>query len=198
MSGPASFPSRKRTRLKDYDYSQSGHYFVTICTNERDELFWNDKNQINDAGEMAHKWLFELENKFGLYIDCWTIMPNHVHSVVVLENNKPSTGDHIGSPLHEDNSNKTSKNPPVGAALCGGPNGNPSLSRVMDWFKTMTTNAYIRGVKTNNWKRFNGALWQRSFYDHIIRTDRTLDNIRIYFNKPGEVGNGCGKQEEQH
>jgi len=105
-------------------------------------------------------------------------MPNHVHAVVVLENKqtdpvgaalrggpkgdnkaKPPTGDHIGSPLQVNN---------------------PSLSRVMDWYKTMTTNAYIRGVKENNWKRFNGQLWQRSFYDHIIRTDRTLDNIREY------------------
>jgi len=60
MSGPMPFPARKRTRLKDYDYSQSGHYFITICTNERKELFWDRENQINDAGEMAHKWLFEL------------------------------------------------------------------------------------------------------------------------------------------
>jgi putative transposase len=202
MYGPLPFPARKRTRLNNYDYSQSGHYFITICTNKREDLFWDDKNQINDAGNMAYKWLFELENKFGLYIDCWTIMPNHVHAVIVIENKEPPAGGHIGPPLRET---VLKQDIPVGADLramnrdgswrvgpnaenqaMGGHIGPPlqetskSLSTIVQWFKTMTTNAYIRSVKENNWKRFNGQLWQRSFYDHIIRTDRTLDNIREY------------------
>jgi REP element-mobilizing transposase RayT len=57
----------------------------------------------------------------------------------------------------------------------------PSLSSVIQWFKTMTTNAYIRGVKAQGWPPFRGHLWQRSFYDHIVREhDRDLDRIREY------------------
>ena len=50
----------------------------------------------------------------------------------------------------------------------------------MDWFKTMTTNAYIRGVKQQSWPPFRGRLWQRNYYKHIVRNDNDLDRIRRY------------------
>jgi REP element-mobilizing transposase RayT len=50
----------------------------------------------------------------------------------------------------------------------------------MQWYKTMTTNAYIRGVKNDGWPPFPGKLWQRSFYDRIIRDRQELDRIRLY------------------
>ncbi len=55
-----------------------------------------------------------------------------------------------------------------------------SLVRLVAWYKTMTTNAYIRGVKANSWKRFSGTLWQRSFYDHVVRNEEDLNRIRQY------------------
>ena len=61
-------------------------------------------------------------------------------------------GEHIGSPLH----------------------------RVVGWFKTMTTNEYIRGVKTLGWKRFDGKLWQRNYYEHIIRNEKSFETISDY------------------
>ena len=56
----------------------------------------------------------------------------------------------------------------------------PGLSTAMQWFKAMTTNAYIRGVKEQGWTPFERHLWQRSFHDHIIRDERGLDMIRGY------------------
>lgn len=50
----------------------------------------------------------------------------------------------------------------------------------MDWYKTMTTNAYIRGVKNHGWPRFPGKLWQRSYFDRIVRDEVELDAIRNY------------------
>jgi len=50
----------------------------------------------------------------------------------------------------------------------------------MDWFKTMTTNAYIRGVKTSGWPPFDRRVWQRNYYEHIIRSEAELDRIRAY------------------
>ena len=66
-------------------------------------------------------------------------------------------GDHIGSPLQRH-----------------------SLSDVMDWFKTMSTNEYIKNVKENAWPPFNKRLWQRSFYDHVIRTEKAYIKYREY------------------
>ena len=56
----------------------------------------------------------------------------------------------------------------------------PSLPEIIQWFKTMTTNAYIRGVKEKGWEPFMGKLWQRNYYEHIIRNETELDRIRAY------------------
>jgi len=63
---------------------------------------------------------------------------------------------------------------------------NPRLGDVMKWFKSITTNRYIHGVKDRGWPRFDGHLWQRNYYDHIVRNDVDLDRIRTYIeNNPG-------------
>jgi hypothetical protein len=56
----------------------------------------------------------------------------------------------------------------------------PPLPRVIQWFKTMTTNEYIRGVKTLDWERFDGKLWQRNYYEHIIRDEKSHNTISNY------------------
>ena len=65
---------------------------------------------------------------------------------------QPVLGEHVGSPLH----------------------------RVVQWFKTMTTNDYIRNVKTNNWLRFDGKLWQRNYWEYIIRDSKSYQRISDY------------------
>jgi len=135
---------------------------------------------LNDAGKMIKKWYYELENKFP-DIKCreMVVMPNHFHCIIenvtvgadprvcpnTTTNPNPSLGEqskplgeHIGSPLH-----------------C-----------VVQWFKTMTTNEYIRNVKSNNWKRFDGKLWQRNYWEHIIRNEKAYFNIANYINKNPE------------
>jgi REP element-mobilizing transposase RayT len=67
-------------------------------------------------------------------------------------------GEHIGSPLH----------------------------RVVQWFKTMTTNEYIRGVKTLEWQPFDKRLWQRNYYEHIIRNNRSYQYIANYIENNSE------------
>ena len=96
----STYPQRKSPRLKDYDYSQDGAYFVTICTQNRLHLF----GHVNTNGEMCHNpaglMLFhrwdELAKKFGhVHLDAFVVMPNHIHGIIVLI----ATGDHAGSPL---------------------------------------------------------------------------------------------------
>jgi len=54
------------------------------------------------------------------------------------------------------------------------------LPSIMQWFKTMTTNEYISGVKTLDWPAFRGQLWQRNYYEHIVRNEESLNRIRQY------------------
>jgi len=172
-------PKRRSIRLRGYDYSRAGAYFVSICTKDRKCLFGDIENQemaLNDAGRMLDKWYLELGNKYqdircGEYI----IMPNHFHAII--QNTGPvsvgadlcvcpddlcvcpddhrhgrTSGEHTGSPLH----------------------------RIIQWFKTMTTNEYIRGVKQHGWTPFPGKLWQRNYYEHIVRNENEMVRIREY------------------
>jgi putative transposase len=101
---------------------------------------------------MLERWWAEIAQKYAnVRLDEFVIMPNHLHGILWIDE-------------------------PVGAALCGRPN----LMRVLDWFKTMTTNEYIRGVGHNGWPEFNRHLWQRGFFDHVIRTEKALNAIRRY------------------
>ncbi len=163
---------RKSIRLKNYDYSQAGLYFVTICTQNQLHLFGeivHDEMVLNDAGLMVEKWYSELENKFtDMKCREMIIMPNHFHCIVenvgadlrvcpkqgenVERGEHIEQGEHIGSPLH----------------------------RVVQWFKTMTTNEYIRAVKTHDWQRFDKKLWQRNYWEHIIRNDNEYQCIAQY------------------
>ena len=121
-------------------------------------------------------------------LDEFIIMPNHLHGIIRIKAQQTvETGQHAypysevnASPLNDNNSTST-----------GQAHGHvPTLSDILHWYKTMTTNAYIRGVKDQNWPRFDAHLWQRSFYDHIIRDDKDLDNVREYIhNNPSKPHN---------
>ncbi|MBI1281029.1 MAG: hypothetical protein GC179_23085 [Anaerolineaceae bacterium] len=152
---------RKPTRLQGYDYSQNGAYFVTICTQNRVNLFGEihaDEMNPNRSGEMIMYWWHKLQDKFpAIELDKVVLMPNHLHGIIVLFEDLPKQGAHAGAPLQSRR-----------------------LDEIMQWFKTMTTNAYIRGVKEQAWETFPGKLWQRSFHDHIIRNEYDLNTHRQY------------------
>jgi putative transposase len=163
---------RRAIRLRDYDYEQAGAYFVTICTQERACLFGviqDDKVCLNDAGRTIEKWWFELNRKFPMVeTDEFVVMPNHFHGVVIITD-VPVGADLRVGPVPEG------EHPTQQGAHAGAP-----LQAVIQWFKTMTTNEYIRGVKTASWPSFNGRLWQRNYYEHVIRDDQSLNRIRQY------------------
>ncbi len=155
---------RRSIRLKDYDYTQAGAYFITVCTKDRACLFGEvvgSDMRLNDAGQMIEKWWLELNHKFPtLKTDACMVMPNHVHGIAI-------TTETVGADLR------------VGPDMRGAHTGAP-LPTVAQWFKTMTTNEYIRGVKQFGWLPFCGHLWQRNYYEHIIRNEESLSRIRQY------------------
>ena len=176
--------NRKSIRLKGYDYSQAGLYFITICCQNKVHLFGNVINKqmiLNDAGKMIEKWFNELQNKFP-DIKCheMVVMPNHIHFII---ENIGSVGADLCVCPNDSNFPKTEKRV---SEILGEHAGSP-LHRVLQWFKTMSTNEYIRGVKNNNWIPFDGKLWQRNYWEHIIRNDQSYQKISDYIiNNPSK------------
>ena len=142
-----------RLRLRDYDYSIPGIYFVTICAEDRACLFseaGGGRLSLFTSGLMIESWWHSIPRRYpSADVMDVVVMPNHVHGLICLG----------ADPGHD---------------------APPSLSRVIGWFKSITTNDYMRGVALDGWPRFPGRLWQEGFYDHIVRTDAALSRIQRY------------------
>ena len=155
--------NRHSIRLKKYDYSRSGLYFVTICTQNRECLFGNvvnGKMKLNSAGKIIDSVWKSLSKRFPIVLDEFQIMPNHVHMIVniVGAGFMPARGERA----------TTRVAPTV------------TLGDIIGAFKSLITHEYIMGVKNNGWKPFDKRLWQRNYYEHIIRTENDLNKIRKY------------------
>ena len=159
--------NRRSIRLPFYDYSKAGYYFVTICTYGRFHLFGEileDEMILNDAGNMLDHWHKKLENKFPhIRNHEMVIMPNHIHFIIEIVD-------------------MNSYNKSVGANPCVRPShpkgtSEGDLGRIIQWFKTMTTNAYIQMVKEGILSPFEKRIWQRNYHEHVIRNDE--DYVRV-------------------
>jgi len=172
---------RQSIRLKGYDYSQSGLYFITICCYERECLFGNIINSqmiLNNFGQLIkEEWLKSAEIRKEIELDDFVIMPNHFHGIVIInqeinsdfmKNDVDFQDNNVGangrSPLHQIQSSppKISMKP-------------KSISSLIAGFKSATTKKIniIRNTPQN-------PVWQRNYYDHIIRNDESLTRIREY------------------
>lgn len=152
---------RRSIRLPGYDYAQAGAYFVTICVQERRCLFGeiaDGRMAANPAGKMVEQTWCELVNKYAtIKLDAFVVMPNHVHFVVTLTAHQ-TPGDAVG----------------VGMA------DRPTLPVAVHWFKSLTTARYRHGVADCHWMPFPGRLWQRNYYEHVIRNDTDMQRIQEY------------------
>jgi REP element-mobilizing transposase RayT len=182
-------------RLKGYDYSKAGLYFITICVQNHESMFGEiqtSKMILNDAGKMIEKWYFEIENKYpDIFCREMVVMPNHFHCILETTGEHPEKqrDAHVGTPLRGrpyinefGGPDINEFGPPVEKTKYGPDNKKygASIGEIIDWFKTMTTNEYIRGVKNFNWKRFNGKLWQRNYWDRIVRDETAYQMIAKY------------------
>jgi putative transposase len=154
---------RRSIRLKDYDYTQPGAYFVTMVTRGRECLFGevvDGAMGLNDAGEIVQAAWDDLPNHYGCVVcDAFVVMPNHVHGIVVL-NDIAVAG------------------PTVGAGFKPGPtqsHANHSLAEIVRAFKTFSARRVNARQNTHS-----VSVWQRNYYDHIIRNEESLNRIRQY------------------
>ena len=104
------------------------------------------------------------------------VYPEQCPEQIMSEKTNNILGEHIENNLGEHGENNLGEH--IENNL-GEHTGSP-LHRIVQWFKTMTTNEYIRRVKTDNWTPFSGKLWQRNYYEHIIRNEKELNHIRKY------------------
>ena len=143
---------------------------MTICIQGRVPLLGevvDGEMQPNAAGDMVWHWWDELAHKFsGVEPHLAVVMPNHFHGIVIIcADDDPSRGG---------NSARSPR--PV-----------PTLGDIVGWFKTMTTNAYMRGVRDRGWPPFDRRLWQRNYWERVIRNDREMWAIQEYIeNNPAQ------------
>ncbi|HWQ11244.1 MAG TPA: transposase [Roseiflexaceae bacterium] len=142
---------RRSIRLRGYDYAQAGAYFVTICTNVRAPWFG-----------MVSGGAVQLSAPGDMVAAWWREVtarfpPVDLDEYVVMP-------DHLHGIV----------------LLRAEASQRVALGTVVQWFKTMTTNAYIRGVRERGWPPFEGRLWQRNYYERIIRDDEELAGVRRY------------------
>jgi REP element-mobilizing transposase RayT len=177
---------RRSLRLKRYDYSQTGAYFVTICSRSRECILGrvdDGEMRLNDAGRMVQSMWEELPARFsGLELDAFVVMPNHIHGIIVF------VGAGLALPCKEGACRGESRIRPDG---CREPNSGDhkdrpygttagSLGRIIQAFKSMVTHEYVMGVRQQRWASFRGRLWQRNYYEHIVRDEDDMNHIRQY------------------
>ena len=149
-------------RLTGYDYAQTGAYFVTAVTQGRLELFGGVVGgvlELNESGKLVEKpWQGLVEHYDSVALDAFVVMPNHVHGIIFI--NQPDM---------------SSANDPVGAGFKPAPTPKRGLSEVVRAFKTFSARAIntLRGTP-------GVPVWQRGYFDHVIRDETDLENVRAY------------------
>jgi putative transposase len=205
---------RRSIRLKAFDYTSAGAYFITICTQDRACLFGDVADgqvRLNAAGRMVGAVWSELPGHYpGVEVDAFIVVPTHVHGIIVLVGAGPrACPDDAGPracPDQADARRQTGQPQGVAPTIAPGPRACPnqvaspnaigdrpprpgqprgvaptmSLADVVHRFKTLTTKRYTAGVHQSQWPAFAGRLWQRNYFEHIVRDAADLDRIRQY------------------
>ena len=156
---------RRSIRLQEYDYSRAGAYFVTICTKNRECLFGDvigGQMVLNDAGQIVvDEWTKTALIRDEIQLDEWVVMPNHFHGIVIFST---PVGAIHESPLHES---------PLRMTVTQ--RRNMALPKLIGRFKMLSAK------RINELRQTPGAkLWQRNYYEHIVRNENELNRIRQY------------------
>lgn len=167
------------TRLKHWDYSQCGWYFITICTKNSEHFFGkviDEQMKLSPIGDIADKFWKEIPNHFkNVSLDNHVIMPNHIHGIIII-NNSTVQAPNLG--VSSQNIEKPKQE-------------TPKLGESTAKWKPATIgviiNQYKRIVTINARKSTPKFAWQPRFHDHIIRNDESLKRIREYtINNPAK------------
>ena len=160
-------PTRKDIRLKDWDYSQNGAYFVTFCTQNRNCILSQFRRGdpcgrpvLTEIGKICDNTIKIIENQFNVQVTNYVIMPNHIHVLLLLENQA------------------TARVAPTVGSIIGG-------------YKSLVANDWLKICKAQN--RCMGTIWQRGYYDNIVRDANDYETRWHYIN-----GNPSNWQEDEY
>jgi putative transposase len=164
--------NRQSIRLRGYDYTREGLYFVTICTHLRLHLFGEITDgvmQFNVWGNMVHRaWITTQQIRPNVTIDAFVVMPNHTHAIIHIDDTT-TVGAQCIAPLPQ----KPTDSPKRGVT----PNNvvPNSLGAIVRGFKGDVTRTIRRLPNPPD-----GPIWQRNYHEHIIRNERSYHTIRQY------------------
>jgi len=188
---------RRSIRLKGYDYSQAGLYFITICCQNKVCRFGKIVKRemiLNDFGKIAcEEWIKLSERYPNILLDVFQIMPNHVHGVIVLNGdgvgatlavaqyeNAVAQYDRAGaSPARTIDQNdgaiqRAGAN--VGATLAVAQNN--TIGNIVGAYKSLVVNQCLKICKSHN--KYMGKLWHRNYWEHIVRNEKSYQRIANY------------------
>ena len=185
---------RRSLRLKGYDYTHVGAYFVTIVTQGRLCLFGEivgKKMRLNEAGEMVCRFWEALPQRFPtIEIGMFVVMPNHLHGIVVIKNRattrvaptnqNPDRGVENAPTVPNRATTRVAPTEIMEGGVDAPITDRFALGDVIGAYKSLTTVEYTRGVKQMKWSPFHKRLWQRNYYEHVVRHDESLRQLQQY------------------
>lgn len=188
---------RRSIRLKDYDYSQSGLYFITICCKDKICHFGKIENNemvLNDAGDMVIQcWLAIPQHFPHAVLHEYVIMPNHIHGIIQLTD---AVGANNHSPKNNNDetyvknfSSDNSDDQMWTKNILSDNIDNLTRAKNISPLRgtSQTIGSIVRGVKIGVTKYFGYSIWQRNYFEHIIRNQRSYQHIANYIlNNPAK------------
>lgn len=140
--------NRQSIRLKGFDYSQDGRYFITICTHNHQALFGEiilGEMKTNQIGSIVKEHWFQLPNRFNsIQMDAFVVMPNHIHGIISIMESLPDQ----------------------------------TIGKIIGAYKSLAANEFMKLCKIKNLSL--DKLWQRNYYEHIIRDEEDFSRIVEY------------------
>ncbi len=169
---------RRSIRLPGYDYASAGTYFVTLCTHNRADLFGDvvdDAMRLNACGEIVTAVWLATAKHFDVVLDAFVVMPNHFHAIVHILGDDVTHGRGEASPpsLYRARADGDASPLQIGANARGA--APRSLGAIIQNFKSVSARKMNQAVCASS-----SPVWQRNYYEHIVRNDRELNAIRKY------------------
>ena len=170
----SQLPNRKNIRLRNYDYTKEGLYFITICASERNkQIFGHIEDgvvHLNHTGEIVKQCWEEIPSHFpNTVLHEYIIMPDHIHGIIEL----------VGANNYSPNTQNTTNNHSHGTT------NNGSLEQIGEKYfaptgTSKTIGSIVRGFKIGVTKQIGHSLWQRNYYEHIVRSTDDYIQISMY------------------
>ena len=158
-----NYTNRRSIRLRDYDYSHSGLYFITICTKDKTPMFGkivDNEIILNQNGQIVQDcWLKTEQIRPNIILGEFIVMPNHFHAIFAIS----------------DFLCQNVLNIPANTSI-----NNSGVSNTPLQSPSQTVGAIVRGFKSSVTKHIGFSVWQRNYHEHIIRNENSLQTISEY------------------